>query len=363
MMSQKPNSKLISQKLKSNDSHTNISGRVVWHDIHDSTPQITQLQEIYSHDHILEKYKDRMMFLFTKVEDDDAISKDWVMIYDEHLIVQVWSQDNDPRKINGKTKVMSYGSLVCFHDDHYDLEKILAIFKEFETTASRRKEPHIFIITQEDGSLNLKSFKIKRKKMNISLNYGKEFPAVFDHIVKRLNKKDDNGIVVLHGIPGSGKTFLVRHLLSVLKKNVIYLPPHMTESLSDPNFITFMMDYENSILVLEDAENAIRSRDESASYSSVSNLLNISDGILGDCLKMQIIVTFNTNKTNIDSALLRPGRLIAEHQFNALSIDDAKNLVEHLKLPITVTEPMTLTQIYNHTEKDVRKKETKKIGF
>ena len=161
----------------------------------------------------------------------------------------------------------------------------------------------------------------------------------------------------------SHNTEYIRYLLTILKKDVIYLPPHMTASLSDPSFITFLMNYENSVLVLEDAENAIRSREESGSMSSVSNLLNISDGILSDCLKMQLIVTFNTEKTSIDQALLRPGRLIAEHKFEALSLEDTKNLVEHLNLEIEVTEGMTLTSIYNHTEKDSRKKPSKKIGF
>ncbi len=365
MMSLKESSALIKQKLKSHDNHTTVPGNILWHDIHNTIPFTTQTREIYSQDAILENFKDKVQFLSTKIEIDETICKDWTIIYDDHLIFEVWSHDYDARKFKGKSKLMTYGSLMLYHDDFYSTEQLLEIFKEFETTGSRRKEPHIFIITKEDGSLELKSFKIKKnKKMDLSLNYGSDFPDTFNQILKRLNKKDDKGIVVLHGTPGTGKTSLLRYLLSVIKKNVIYLPPHMTESLSDPDFITFLMDYENSILVLEDAENAIRSRDESASFSSVSNLLNISDGILGDCLKMQIIVTFNTEKTSIDKALLRPGRLIAEHEFKALSIEDSKNLIEHLKLPINVTEPMTLTQIYNHTEKDVLKKEKpRRIGF
>ena len=47
------------------------------------------------------------------------------------------------------------------------------------------------------------------------------------------------------------------------------------------------------INVLPNAENIIMDRKYS-SNSGVSNLLNISDGLLSDCLNVQIICTFNS---------------------------------------------------------------------
>ena len=49
---------------------------------------------------------------------------------------------------------------------------------------------------------------IKRTKLDLGLFYGEEFRETDTLIRKRLNKKDDKGIVLLHGLPGAGKTTL-----------------------------------------------------------------------------------------------------------------------------------------------------------
>ena len=38
------------------------------------------------------------------------------------------------------------------------------------------------------------------------------------------------------------------------------------------------------------------------------------------CLKIQILATFNTERTQIDKALLRKGRLITDYKFENLNI-------------------------------------------
>ena len=69
------------------------------------------------------------------------------------------------------------------------------------------------------------------------------------------------------------------------------------------------MKHKNSVLVIEDAERVISDRQGHGSSAGVSNILNLTDGILGDCLNIQIIATFNMARERIDSALLRKGRL------------------------------------------------------
>ena len=41
---------------------------------------------------------------------------------------------------------------------------------------------------------------------------------------------------------------------------------------------------------------------QGSSRNAVTNLLNLSDGIIGDALRIQIITTFNTDFKNIDPA-------------------------------------------------------------
>lgn len=99
--------------------------------------------------------------------------------------------------------------------------------------------------------------------------------------------------------------------------------------------------------MIEDAEKVLLSRDmNEGSSQGVSSLLNISDGILGDCLNIQVICTFNTKKDKIDSALLRDGRLIALHEFGLLTSDESNKLLQHLGKDHVATAPMTLASIY-----------------
>ena len=97
--------------------------------------------------------------------------------------------------------------------------------------------------------------------------------------------------------------------------------------------------------------------------SSVSNLLNISDGLLADFLNVQLICTFNSSLTTIDNALLRKGRLVARYEFGKLSIEKAQRLSNHFGLGRRITEPMTIADIANPNEKKQKLKQMEVIGF
>ena len=69
-------------------------------------------------------------------------------------------------------------------------------------------------------------------------------------------------------------------------------------------------------------------------------------------------------REKIDQALLRKGRLIAEHKFEKLSVEDSNKLLKYLNKEQTVDEGMVLADIYN-IDVEVHKTSSKqsKIGF
>ena len=99
----------------------------------------------------------------------------------------------------------------------------------------------------------------------------------------------------------------------------------------NPDFMDLLIDNPNSILIIEDAENIIMDR-RISNDSSVSNLLNISDGLLADFLSVQLVCTFNHPVSMVDSALMRKGRLIAKYEFGKLGVAKAQKLSRHLGL-------------------------------
>jgi len=140
----------------------------------------------------------------------------------------------------------------------------------------------------------------------------------------------------------------------------------MTSILSDPNFMKFLSNHPKSILLIEDAETVLMKR-VSGGSSAIQNILNLSDGLLSDILNIQVIATFNTNVKDIDSALLRPGRLKGIYEFTELNEDITLSLCEELGVPYDELKDRTLAEIFNFNckfgfEKNIKTKK-KSIGF
>jgi hypothetical protein len=225
----------------------------------------------------------------------------------------------------------------------------------------------INMIINEGNGLDVRSFDITIPEVDIRMNYGDEWAERHEKLIEALTIKPKKGIALLHGLPGTGKSMYIRHLISILSRyddrTVIYLPNQMIDFLTDPSFIPLMTSYANSILVIEDADEAIQSRKNGG--RTVDKLLNISDGILSDFLGIQIICTFNCDITMIDDALLRKGRLILKHEFGKLSKEKAQELSNHLGFDTEIKTDMTLAEIYNQDQTDIGSEpiEKPKIGF
>ena len=233
------------------------------------------------------------------------------------------------------------------------IEKVESIIQEIKKFKEKkvRSVPEISLLINTRMGISTTSFTITKPKLNIDDNYNDDFKEIHQTILKRLSKKNDKGLVLLHGKPGTGKTSYIRYLISLLKKDVIFLPPNMAGAITNPDLISVLIDNSNSIFVIEDAENIVVDRERDG-QSPVSALLNISDGLLSDCLNIQIICSFNTDLSKVDNALMRKGRLIAKYEFKELETVKARKLSQKLGFTANINTPMALMSIYNQDEKD-----------
>ena len=189
-------------------------------------------------------------------------------------------------------------------------------------------------------------FKLDTPPTVLDEYYNDDILSFNDELLKKLSEKKSKGIVFLHGKPGTGKTTYIRYLIENLDKKVIYIPSNMATQLSEPRFMDFMTYNKNSILVIEDAESIISSRENSRS-NTVSNLLNLSDGLLSDCLNIQIICTFNIPICEVDKAFLRAGRLLGAYEFKPLCIDKATQLIKKHALNKFINDPTPLAELFS----------------
>jgi len=244
---------------------------------------------------------------------------------------------------------LDYATCTIFYIKNKDkkenstIQQILGILENY--TEPKVNKNKIYVVHKSQNGFDKTGFTIKKVNINITENYNDDFVKVAQEIISGLNKKNKTNLVILSGCPGSGKTTFIRYMASRLKKNIIFISPDMVSYITDPSFIPFLIKNNDSILIIEDAEPALETRDTGRT-GAVSNILNLTDGLLSDCLNISIVATFNTESNRIDSALLRKGRLLKNYKFEKLSIDKSNNLLKKLGHNVSVKEPMSLADIY-----------------
>jgi len=187
---------------------------------------------------------------------------------------------------------------------------------------------------------------------DLALNYGDGFVEWEQAWLGRV-RKNPSGVTILHGPPGTGKTSFLRALMNRLLGQAVfyYVPTSEAEMLNSPRFVNFWISQtrrqkgKSKIAILEDAEELLLPRD-SGSREKVSNLLNISDGLLGDHLKLHVVATTNIPLGNLDPAIVRPGRLVGAREFRRLTRQEACRLAEAKGLSLPQDGDLSLAEIY-----------------
>jgi SpoVK/Ycf46/Vps4 family AAA+-type ATPase len=189
----------------------------------------------------------------------------------------------------------------------------------------------------------------------------KNYPSkVFSQLkkIKDLKKPDDKGkVIIWHGKPGCGKTYAVRALSRdwAFHKGAsieIILDPH--EFLSDAGYMRQVIlnrpdhirteaadDPENPIrlIILEDHAELFTSRCRQS--AGLSTILNLTDGILGDDMRLVFLLTANEDIEDIDPAIKRARRCIGVTEFEGFTESEALSWApeqhkdffkEHLKI-------------------------------
>jgi hypothetical protein len=241
---------------------------------------------------------------------------------------------------------------------------IIELDKEMRTFCKSKRGKQIFLAVSDMG-ITLKSICLKKIDVSLPENYNDDLLEIHANVLSLLSRKNKSELFLFHGRPGTGKSTYIRHLIYNLKKRVIFLPPNVAGRMDAPEIANLIINNPNSIIIIEDAEELIVSRNQETN-SAISMLLNLTDGLLGYCLGIQFICTFNTGLSNIDKALLRKGRLSALYEFKALSAEKSRRLMLKLgKCPSEdIHQPMALADIFNHGSPDYGIEPVKNfIGF
>jgi len=157
-----------------------------------------------------------------------------------------------------------------------------------------------------------------RPLINSAYPWIKENPSNF--ITNYLSS--DASILILIGPPGTGKTTFIKNIIhqSGGGARVSY----SEDILAGDDFFAQFIDGDDDIMVMEDADNFLASRQDG--NTMMHKFLNVSDGLISAASKKIIFSTNLPNISDIDPALMRPGRCFDTIQFRKLTREESKQV-------------------------------------
>lgn len=189
---------------------------------------------------------------------------------------------------------------------------------------------------------------------------------------------DGGKIILLHGQPGLGKSYAIRALSKKFNewaKSIYITDPEDFFDKPTYMFNVFLhSDYSDTgmwnFVIAEDSDEFIRADAKDRTGQGLSRLLNLSDGLIGQGLKILILLTTNEPLNNLHPAVIRPGRCLADIEFKPFTTDEAKlwlknreldpDLIKHSKLEHSLAE---LYDIQRNNKQIKNKKEDKNTGL
>ena len=264
-----------------------------------------------------------------------------------------------------KDRIVGYASTPI------EAERLVTQFSKTYVKPSAPAGGTFYLIQQDGDNIRTKEVSLSSdtilKPEAFNLHYGSGSGEWHQGFIEKLRERI-YGLSIFEGKPGTGKTCYLRHLMGELKGShrFYFIPTSTMSILSKPDFIGFWADQrrihsdQKFVVILEDSDAALMIRG-SDNREQVSALLNISDGMLADFLRLQIICTINCSAADIDPALLRPGRLLCHRVFGRLDYPQAVRLAESLGRKLPVADDYSLAEVFAGHETD--KIDRPHIGF
>lgn len=238
------------------------------------------------------------------------------------------------------------------YNDYKQAEKLLEFVKPLPED-NDKIVTYDLVVATSTGFSTTECTSSRNIDIDVKKNYNDDLP--YDRY-KEFCEKNGSGLALMFGTPGTGKTSLIKKLIYDCSDTNFYIMDFsMLQNIVSGQFLSFLLGLKNAVIIMEDCEYVLKRRDTHEN-PLINSLLNITDGLVGDALNIRFLCTFNASLTEIDEALLRPGRLKIKYEFKALDKDKTKAICGDDKAE-------TLAEIYNRDKIDFNKKEQRKIGF
>jgi ATP-dependent Zn protease len=168
-------------------------------------------------------------------------------------------------------------------------------------------------------------------------NYCSEVSTSIEECVEILETSKAIGrLVILQGVPGTGKTYFIRSLVSQCENALfLYIPSTYVSLLSASTIMQLFSTNQQLIndrpvvFVIEDGDALLLPR-RSDNLVACADLLNLTDGVINGFYDLRFVITTNTEIDEFDPAICRPGRLAKVLTFDELDYQQSLTVLRRL---------------------------------
>lgn len=154
-------------------------------------------------------------------------------------------------------------------------------------------------------------------------------------------------LILWHGAPGTGKTAAIRAIMHEWRD---WCTSHVVVDaeafFADPAYVlevvTSGQPNEWKLIIAEDCDDYLVPQSGAGVRGPMSQLLNLTDGLLGQGSNSIVLLTTNAPVDRVHPAITRPGRCLSNVEFTSLSANEVAVRTGGL-----ADVPMTLADLYN----------------